>query len=70
MLHRETNARAEMATRSTEIKFKGTLAFTDVNAAQRLVALVNDMLDRSMDVFWKVRCRERSSSGGWHVDFC
>jgi hypothetical protein len=39
--------------RSTEIRFKGTLAFADVNAAARLVEVVNQMLEKSMEVFWK-----------------
>lgn len=43
-----------MAQRSTEIKFRGTLAFADVHAAQRLTEVVNTMLDKSMEVFWKV----------------
>lgn len=44
-----------MSGRSTEVKFRGTLAFTDVAAAGRLVDLVNRMLDKSMDVFWKAK---------------
>lgn len=44
-----------MAQRSTEIEFKGTLAFADVNAANKLITVVNDMLERSMEVFWKAR---------------
>ncbi len=42
-----------MAQRSTEIRFKGTLAFADVKAAARLVEVVNEMLEKSMEVFWK-----------------
>jgi len=42
-------------TRNTEVSFKGTLAFADTAAAQRLVEVVNSMLERSMEVFWKAK---------------
>ena len=46
------------APRSTEIKFEGTLAFADASAARELVDVVNEMLDSSMEVFWKAKTDE------------
>ena len=41
--------------RSTEIRFRGTLAFADPAAAARLVSVVDGLLEQSMEVFWKAR---------------